>query len=235
VPDISDNIRKYRKQLRLTQREFANKLYVSKQAVSKWETGRGYPESSMIPKIAEVLKISIDKLMGVGFFNKKRIFMFSFIGLIVILIVTFLPSIISDYQEQKLNNVFIENLENQLNIELPNQVSLELSNYDHWNEYGNVFQISSMGYIIFNKSSQINQFETSLEEDIRWITELDDDLLLFMPSYVYNYKDSGDYFLVYNVNENQFNNLYENDQICEYIFLIYQRQYQRLIIFDYYI
>jgi hypothetical protein len=173
--------------------------------------------------------------MGVGFFNKKRIFMFSFIGLIVILIVTFLPSIISDYQEQKLNNVFIENLEHQLNIELPNQVSLELSNYDHWNEYGNVFQISSMGYIIFNKSSQINQFETSLEEDIRWITELDDDLLLFMPSYVYNYKDSGDYFLVYNVNENQFNNLYENDQICEYIFLIYQRQYQRLIIFDYYI
>lgn len=43
---ISERIKEYRKQNHLTQSEFASKLYVSKQAVSKWENENGYPDVS---------------------------------------------------------------------------------------------------------------------------------------------------------------------------------------------
>lgn len=54
-----------RKKQNLTQAQFAEQLGVSAQAVSKWETGAGYPDLSLIPRIATVLDITIDKLFGV--------------------------------------------------------------------------------------------------------------------------------------------------------------------------
>lgn len=47
-----------RKENNLTQRAFAEKLFVSESAVSKWERGLSYPDISLIRKICEVLKIS---------------------------------------------------------------------------------------------------------------------------------------------------------------------------------
>ena len=46
----------------LTQEELASSLYVTKATVSKWERGQGYPEISLIPKIANFFGISIDEL-----------------------------------------------------------------------------------------------------------------------------------------------------------------------------
>ena len=46
----------------LTQEELASNLYVTKATVSKWERGQGYPETSLIPKIANFFGISIDEL-----------------------------------------------------------------------------------------------------------------------------------------------------------------------------
>ena len=46
----------------LTQEELASNLYVTKATVSKWERGQGYPEISLIPKIANFFGISIDEL-----------------------------------------------------------------------------------------------------------------------------------------------------------------------------
>ncbi|MBR5152465.1 MAG: helix-turn-helix domain-containing protein [Clostridia bacterium] len=53
---------KLRKRAGLTQKELAEKLIVSDKAVSKWETGGGYPEITLIPALAEVLGVSIDYL-----------------------------------------------------------------------------------------------------------------------------------------------------------------------------
>lgn len=53
-----------RKELGLTQGEFADKLNISPQAVSKWETGLGMPDISSLPEIARVLDMSIDELFG---------------------------------------------------------------------------------------------------------------------------------------------------------------------------
>ncbi len=56
-------ITKLRKQHRMTQEKLAQKLNVSSKAVSKWETGMGYPEITLLPKIAAALGVSVDFLL----------------------------------------------------------------------------------------------------------------------------------------------------------------------------
>ncbi len=58
---ISEN----RKRLGLTQEEFAEKLGVTAQAVSKWENDISCPDIMLLPQIAGIFGISIDELMGV--------------------------------------------------------------------------------------------------------------------------------------------------------------------------
>ena len=61
---IGRKIRNLRKSKALTQEELAEKLSVSSQAVSKWETGSSSPDISMIPIIARFFNISIDELFN---------------------------------------------------------------------------------------------------------------------------------------------------------------------------
>lgn len=58
------NIKALRKKLHLTQEQFADKIGVSSQAVSKWETGICYPDISLLPLIAQLFGITIDELLG---------------------------------------------------------------------------------------------------------------------------------------------------------------------------
>ncbi len=61
---IGKNISRYRKERKLTQEELARKLGVTFQAVSKWECGNSLPDITLIPNIAEILEISLDRLFG---------------------------------------------------------------------------------------------------------------------------------------------------------------------------
>ena len=49
---------------KLTQEELAEKLYVSRTAISKWESGRGYPNIESLKAIAKFFHITIDELIG---------------------------------------------------------------------------------------------------------------------------------------------------------------------------
>ncbi|WAA12877.1 helix-turn-helix domain-containing protein [Fervidibacillus halotolerans] len=53
-----------RKELGITQEQFANYLGVSKPAVSKWESGKSYPDITLLPVIASYFNMSIDDLLG---------------------------------------------------------------------------------------------------------------------------------------------------------------------------
>ena len=53
-----------RKQKGLTQEELADVLYVSRAAVSKWESGRGYPNIDSLKAIAKFFSVSIDELLS---------------------------------------------------------------------------------------------------------------------------------------------------------------------------
>jgi tellurite methyltransferase len=57
-------ISKLRRERGLTQEQFAKQLSVTPQAVSKWETGQSVPETVLIPKLALLLRTSIDSLFG---------------------------------------------------------------------------------------------------------------------------------------------------------------------------
>ena len=48
----------------LTQEELADLLYVSRAAVSKWESGRGYPNIDSLKAISKLFSITIDNLLS---------------------------------------------------------------------------------------------------------------------------------------------------------------------------
>lgn len=66
-------IKKLREERKLSQVELANIIGVSDKAVSKWETGKGLPDISLIEPLAEALKVSIIELMsGEYIVNKNK-------------------------------------------------------------------------------------------------------------------------------------------------------------------
>ena len=66
-------IRRLRERKQMTQEELAERIHVSGKAVSKWETGRGYPDISLLGPLAEALGISVIELLsGEDVRNRKR-------------------------------------------------------------------------------------------------------------------------------------------------------------------
>lgn len=60
---FSENLKQIRKEKNISQEELAEILDVSRQAVSKWEQGIGYPEMEKILLLSQKLNISLDYLM----------------------------------------------------------------------------------------------------------------------------------------------------------------------------
>lgn len=56
-------IKTLREKQSMTQAQMAEKLCISDKTISKWETGRGLPDISMLESIADVLKVSIPELL----------------------------------------------------------------------------------------------------------------------------------------------------------------------------
>ena len=66
---LAGNISRYRKDLGLTQEALADRLGITFQAVSKWETGQTIPDTLLLPKLAQILNVSVDKLLGYSAFS----------------------------------------------------------------------------------------------------------------------------------------------------------------------
>lgn len=60
---IHDIIKSRRQQLNLTQKELANQINVSDKLISKWETGQGQPDLSLIKPLSVVLKLHPEELL----------------------------------------------------------------------------------------------------------------------------------------------------------------------------
>ena len=66
-------IRRLRDAKKMTQEELAEKIHVSSKAVSKWETGAGFPDVSLLEPLAEALGISVIELLsGEDVQNRNR-------------------------------------------------------------------------------------------------------------------------------------------------------------------
>lgn len=57
-------IAQLRKELGLTQKELAEKLEVTDKAISRWETGKGLPDTSLLKPLAEILGVSVGELLS---------------------------------------------------------------------------------------------------------------------------------------------------------------------------
>lgn len=53
-----------RKEKGMTQKELADKLNITDKAVSKWERDIAFPDTATIPKLAEILEVSVEELMN---------------------------------------------------------------------------------------------------------------------------------------------------------------------------
>lgn len=62
--EFSKKLQELRKQKDLTQEELSEILFVSRTAISKWESGRGYPSIDSLKAIADFFAITIDELLS---------------------------------------------------------------------------------------------------------------------------------------------------------------------------
>ena len=61
--ELSENIAILRKQNEMSQSDLANILYVTPQAISRWERGETEPDVDTIKKLAEVFKVSVEEII----------------------------------------------------------------------------------------------------------------------------------------------------------------------------
>lgn len=122
---IGEFIKKKRKEHGLTQEELANKLFVTEKAISRWETGRGTPDISLLIPLSKELNISVSELLNgknnakenindvINYveMNKAKKLSIKFITsciLYLVSILIFLVYLKSDYQNINTYNYFIK-------------------------------------------------------------------------------------------------------------------------------
>ena len=64
IMEFNEKLQQLRRQKGLTQEELAEALYVSRAAVSKWESGRGYPNIDSLKAIAKLFSVTVDELLS---------------------------------------------------------------------------------------------------------------------------------------------------------------------------
>ncbi|SRR5699024_9958725 len=70
---LGEKIRDCRKQQNLSQEQLAKRLHVSRQAVTKWETGRGFPDIENLIALSDEFGLSLDELIKNDLSVQKKI------------------------------------------------------------------------------------------------------------------------------------------------------------------
>lgn len=91
---IGQFIKKIREDNKLTQKELADKLGVTFQAVSKWENGKNVPDIAIIKEMSKMFNIDIDEILDGEKKDKKKNNYYYPIGLVLILLALLLFGIV---------------------------------------------------------------------------------------------------------------------------------------------
>ena len=62
--EFGEKLQILRKEKQITQEELADSIFVSRTAVSKWESCRGYPSIESLKNIADFFSVSVDELLS---------------------------------------------------------------------------------------------------------------------------------------------------------------------------
>jgi transcriptional regulator with XRE-family HTH domain len=71
MTNLNENLRALRRQMKLTQDQFAAKLDIKRSLLGAYEEGRAEPKLELLQKIADVCRISVDDLIGKDFTKEK--------------------------------------------------------------------------------------------------------------------------------------------------------------------
>lgn len=214
----------------MTQQQLADYLCVTKQAVSKWENNKGYPDIALIQSIASFFDLSLDALLGQGKLNRKRNWLI-YLSIVFIFIVILLSSL---FIHQYINKQrFVHRIEELIEFDLPRAKSYQSFDFQDWEFYGNTISINHMSYIIFINNSQLAIFENQIESDDLWTQEVATDLLTQIPMEIQHYIEQHGYYMLYNTSMQTYQSNTCAISSCHYVFLIYQSEHHRLLIFEY--
>ena len=100
--ELNKQIKKYRTMMNLSQEELAERIYVTRQTISNWETGKSYPDIHSLLLLSSLFNISLDSLIKGDLeimretVNKKEIQDFRFYGgiftvLLLVTVITVVP------------------------------------------------------------------------------------------------------------------------------------------------
>lgn len=64
MADIGSNIRKFRENKHMTQRQLSSSIHVTRATLSNYERGQRLPDIYMVSAIADILGVSVDDLLG---------------------------------------------------------------------------------------------------------------------------------------------------------------------------
>ena len=71
--ELSTQVKKYRTKLKMSQEELAEKVYVTRQTVSNWETGKSYPDIHSLLLLSSLFDVSLDQLIKGDIETMKKI------------------------------------------------------------------------------------------------------------------------------------------------------------------
>lgn len=219
---LSELLKEYRKTNSLTQSDIAQQLFVSKQAVSRWENDLSLPDITMYPKLSEMLGVSVDELMGrkapqvekgkrVSF--KKIIIIIILYTLLAIEITLFVITQNGKHETSEVKNLKLAS--KTLNMSFSDVVLYEEVDFLTWQTFNDVDYPIMMYHFVFDKSIE--------KVNSKMLKELDDNIIFNAPSFIFNYFDTCDYFYYLSDKETNIATLY-----C------LQLNNKRLIVFKYY-
>ncbi len=140
-----------RKKNNLTQKEFADKLGVTYQAVSKWENGKNIPDIAILKQICEQFEVNINEILGVRAKTKKKYYSLAVVMIILILILIF----VGQLRHSQDNNFEFKMLE-------ANCDNFNISGSIAYNDSKSSIYISNVEYCGINDNTKYENIECSL-------------------------------------------------------------------------
>ncbi len=168
---LSNKIKEYRKVNNLTQDDLASKLNVSRTAVSKWETDRGYPSLDILKDISDLLGVSIDELLtskeikeevikakNINY-NKIKYVLYTVISLIIVSLVFSIIAIINSNKriqdkpvEYELIGLIVDVSKSEKEILLDDVISGKYAGY-----YTYYKENSNVPVIVYNNTKEVSE------------------------------------------------------------------------------
>lgn len=221
---ISERIKEYREENHITQQELADKLYVSKQAISKWENDKSLPDVSMYPTIASLLNITVDELMG-NETNKNKLILSKKViiicSIMICLILIFIIIMIINPSKISEEKIIINETEKALDIELPKIEIYDIIEYNNWVSFNNYMYPHKMYYFIFK--------DEIIKIDDTWFEELPQEIIDNIPIGSSEYLYICDYYKLVDLTTNTINEILSNDDKHQYVLYCLQIEKKRLI------